>query len=66
MSIGSPRCDSLEQAEVGGGEQAEVVGVLAIDALEAFGDHQADAGGSLGHRAVLARGALAVALAGDR
>ena len=36
--------DALEQAEVGAGEQADVVGVLAVDALEAFGDHQAHAG----------------------
>jgi hypothetical protein len=51
------------QRHVGGGEQADVVGVLPVDALEAPGDHQPDAGQALGRRAVLARRALAVAAA---
>jgi hypothetical protein len=55
--------DARDQAEVGGGEQADVVGVLTIDALEAFSDDQAHAGRALGDHAVLARAALAVALA---
>ena len=57
--------DAVDQAEIGGGEQADVVGVLPVDALEAFGDDQADAGQLLGDRAVFARGALAVAGTGD-
>ena len=60
------RLDAVEEAEVGRGEEADVVGVLAVDALEALGDDEADAGEPLGRRAVLARRALAVALAGHR
>ncbi len=58
--------DALQQPEVGRGEQADVVGVLPVDALEALGDHQPDAGQPLGGGAVLARGALAVAAARHR
>ncbi|SOY63139.1 hypothetical protein CBM2587_B60170 [Cupriavidus taiwanensis] len=54
-----------DQAEVGRGEQADIVGVLAVDALEAAGDDEADAGQLLRRRAVLARRALAVAVAGN-
>ncbi len=58
------RPDAVDQVHVGGGEQAQVVGVLAVDALERPGDHQADAGELLRRRAVLARRSLAVAPAG--
>jgi hypothetical protein len=56
--------DALDQSKISRGEQTEVVGVLPVDALEALCDHQADAGGFFRHDAVLARRALAVALAG--
>ena len=48
-SIASPRTDAIEQAEVGAREQPDVVGVLAVDALEALGDHQPHAGRAFGH-----------------
>ncbi|MNV12827.1 hypothetical protein D3C71_1034480 [compost metagenome] len=51
------------QPHVGAGVEPDVVGVLAIDALEAFRDHQPHAGRLLGHRTVFARRALAVAFA---
>jgi hypothetical protein len=59
------RADARDQAEVGRGEQADVVGVLPVQAFEAFGDDQPHAGRLLGGRAVLARGALAIAPARD-
>ena len=46
--------DALDQAQVGRGEQAHIVGVLAVEPLETFSDHQANAGGLLRQRAVLA------------
>ena len=59
--------DALDQAEVGRREQADVVGVLPVDALEALGDRPAGCRPSRSaSRAVLARRALAVALARDR
>jgi hypothetical protein len=58
--------DAVDETEIGRGEQADVVCVLAVDALEALGDDEADAGEPLGRGAVLARRALAVALAGHR
>ena len=42
------------QAQVGAGQQAQVVGVLTVDALEAFGDDQPHAGRCFSQRAVLA------------
>jgi hypothetical protein len=54
---------ALQQSQVGAGEQAQVVGVLAVDALEALGDHQPHARRQLGQRRMLARAALAVAAA---
>ena len=47
--------DAIDEAEIGGGKEAEVVGVLPVDALEALRDDQPDAGGFLRERAVLAR-----------
>jgi hypothetical protein len=57
---------AVDQAKVGAGQQAQVVGVLAVDAFEALGDHQPHAGRLLGHRRVLARAALAVAPPADQ
>jgi len=57
--------EAFEELEIGRGEEPDIVRVLPIDALEALRDHEPDAGGLLGHRAVLARGAFAVALARD-
>ena len=57
--------DAVEDREISGGQNAEIVAVLAVDALEAAGDDQTDAGRFLSQRAVLARGTFAVALAGN-
>ena len=59
------RLDARDQAEVGRREEPDVVGVLPVDALEALGHDEADAGQFLGRRTVLARRSFAVALAGD-
>src|SRR4030095_6875611 len=56
---GLARFDPRDQPEVGGGEEADVVGVLAVDALEALGDDEPDARELLGGRALLARTGLA-------
>ena len=45
--------EPLDQPEVGARQQAEVVGVLSIDALEALGDHEPDAGRQFRERRVL-------------
>jgi len=58
----TPR-NALDQTQVGGGEQADVVGVLAVNALKALGNHQSHTSQLFGRRAVLTRGALAIALA---
>ena len=57
--------DALHQREIRARQQPDVIRVLPVDPLEALGDHQAHAGRALGDHAVLARTALAVALAGD-
>jgi len=51
-----------EQAQVRAGEQAEVLTVLAVDALEALGEYQAEAGAQLRIGAGLPAAALAPAL----
>jgi hypothetical protein len=53
------RLDACHQPQVRAGEQADVVGVLPVDALEALRDHQPDARQPLRRRAVLARRAAA-------
>jgi hypothetical protein len=53
--------NARQQTEVGRGEQANVIGVLAVYALETFGDDQLHTCQLLGGGAVLARRALAVA-----
>jgi hypothetical protein len=58
--------DARQQAEVGAGEQPQVVGVLAVDALEALGHDQPHAGRRFSQRAVLARAALAIAPPGHQ
>jgi hypothetical protein len=58
--------DALHEAEVAGGEEANVVRVLPVDAFEAAGDHQADAGQLFRGGAVFPRRALAVAMPGHR
>ena len=47
--------DPVEQTEIGRGEQPDVVGVLAVDALEAFSDHQLHTGQFFCGGAVFAR-----------
>ena len=54
-----------DQREIGGREQTQIIGVLPIDAFEALGDNQPDAGHLFRQRTVLARRALAIAAAGD-
>ena len=49
-----PTLDALYQPKIGGGEQADVVGVLPVDAFEAARDDQPDAGEFFGGRAVFA------------
>jgi hypothetical protein len=58
--------DPFEDGEIGSGEDADVVAVLAVDALEAFGNDQPDARRFLRKRAGFPRGALAVPLASDQ
>ncbi len=55
----------VDHAEVGGGQHAEVLAVLLVDALDVLGDHQLDAGRHLGIRRLLAAGTFAAALAAD-
>ncbi len=59
------RLQARHQPHVGAGAEPDVVGVLAVDAFKALGDHQPHAGGLFGHRAVLARRAFAIPLARD-
>ncbi len=47
--------DLVQDREVGRRQHAEVLAVLAIDALDAFGDHELDAGAHLGVGRLLAR-----------
>ena len=54
--------DSLDQAEVGGGENAQVLAVLIVDALDALADDDLDPRHQLGVRALFPAGALAAAL----
>jgi hypothetical protein len=56
--------DTFDKPEVGRGEKPDVVGVLAVDALEALGNDQLHAGELFRSRAVFARRALAIAPAG--
>ncbi len=60
------RQHAVQHREIRGGQDADVVAVLLVDALEALRHDQADAGGQLRQRAGLARGSLAVALARHR
>ena len=46
--------DARDQIEVGRGQQAEVLAVLSVDALDIFGDDAANAGGDFGIRRLLA------------
>src|SRR2546425_12843753 len=56
----------VEHREVGRRQHAEVLTVLAVDALDAFGHDQLDAGAHLGVRRLLAGGPLPAPLAADR
>src|SRR5260221_5882426 len=47
--------DLVQDREVGRRQHAEVLAVLTIDALDAFGDHELDAGAHLGVGRLLAR-----------
>ncbi len=60
------RQHAVQHGEIRGGQDADVVAVLLVDALEALRHDQADAGRQLRQRAGLARGTLAVALASHR
>src|SRR5262249_44250923 len=55
----------VDQTEVGRGENAQVLAVLLVNALDVFSDHQLDAGAQLGIGRLLAAGTFAPALAAD-
>lgn len=57
--------DAFDQTKIRARQQPDVVRVLPVDALEALGDDQPHTRRAFGDHAVLARAALAVALAGD-
>jgi len=58
--------DAPDDREVVGGQDAEVLAVLVVDALDALGDHHLNAGVELGVGAGLAAAPLAPALARHR
>src|SRR6266516_4242565 len=58
--------DPVDDREVGGRENAQVLAVLPIDPLDVLGHHQLDAGAHLGVGGLLTRRALATPLAADR
>ena len=58
--------DATDEIEIGRSQQAEVLAVLPIDALDVFGDDTAEAGGDFGIRRLLAARPFAAPLAGDR
>ena len=60
---GLTRLDTRHQAEIGGGEEPDVVGVLPVDALETLGNHQPHTGRFFCSRAVFTRRAFAIPLA---
>ena len=60
-----PGADSVDEPEVRRGEDAQVLAVLVVDALDALADDDLDAGHQLGVGALFAAGPLAAALAGD-
>ena len=57
--------DLVDQREIGRGQQAEVLAVLLVDALDIFGDHQLDAGAHLRIGRLLAAGTFAAPFAAD-
>ena len=57
--------DFFDQREVGRGQQAQVLAVLFVNALDVLGDHQLDPGAHLGVRRLLPAGAFASPLAAD-
>ena len=61
ISKGLATPDAVDQAEIGRGQQSDIIGILPVNPLEALGDDKANPGHFLGQRAVLARGPLAVA-----
>ena len=61
-----PGPDAVDQAEVGGRENAQVLAVLVVDALDAFADDDLDARHQLGIRALFPAGALAAPPPRDR
>ena len=60
------RGDSLDQIEVGRGQQPEVLTVLFVDSLVVFGDDQPNTGGDFRVRRGLAARSLAAPFAGNR
>src|SRR5581483_11751757 len=55
----------VDEREVGRSENAEVLAVLLVDALDVFRDDELDAGGALGVRRLLTAGTFAATLAAD-
>ena len=60
------RENAVEHGEIGGGQNADVVAILLIDALETLRDDQPYSRRQFGKRARFPRRSLAIALAGDR
>ena len=59
------RPDFIDQREVGRGQQAQVLAVLFVNALNVLGDHQLDPGAHLGVRRLLPARTFASPLAAD-
>src|ERR1017187_3739941 len=57
--------DLIDQAEIGCGQQSQVLAVLFIDSLDILGDHQVNPGCHLGVRRLFAARSFATALAAD-
>jgi len=58
--------NAIDEREVRRSQQAEILAVLLVDALDIFGDHQLDAGAKLGIRRLLTAGTFAAPLTADR
>ena len=58
--------DPVDKAEIGGGQNAQVLAVLVVDALDALADDHPDSGHQLGVGALLAAGPFPAPLPRDR
>src|SRR5262249_49081939 len=55
----------VDQRKIGRSQQAEVLAILLVDALNVFGDDDANTGAHLGVRRLLAAGTFTAAFAAD-